>query len=173
MLTRIEIDGFKNLVDFAIDFGPFTCIAGPNAVGKSNLFDAIRFLSLLTDHTLMEAALRVRGTGTESSEIRDLFRSTGKDHIDSFRIAVDMIVDPEVYDDFGRPAKATSTYLRYEIVIGYEESSYKGSLGRLVLLSETLDYITEGAAYSKLNFPHSAQRFRRSVIINWTFAKSN
>ena len=43
MLTRIEVDGFKNLVEFALDFGPYTCIAGANGVGKSNIFDAIRF----------------------------------------------------------------------------------------------------------------------------------
>jgi AAA15 family ATPase/GTPase len=49
MLTRIEIDGFKNLLGFSAEFGPFTCIAGPNAVGKSNLFDAIEFLSLLAE----------------------------------------------------------------------------------------------------------------------------
>jgi len=55
MLTRLEIDGFKNLLGFSVDLGPFTCIAGPNGVGKSNLFDAIRFLSLLADHSLTEA----------------------------------------------------------------------------------------------------------------------
>ena len=48
MLTRLEVNGFKNLVDFALDFGPYTCIAGPNGVGKSNIFDAIRFF-VLTD----------------------------------------------------------------------------------------------------------------------------
>lgn len=44
MLTRLKVNGFKNLVDVDILFGPFTCVAGANAVGKSNLFDAIRFL---------------------------------------------------------------------------------------------------------------------------------
>ena len=47
MLTRLEVDGFKNLLGFDAYFGPYTCIAGPNAVGKSNIFDAIEFLSLL------------------------------------------------------------------------------------------------------------------------------
>ena len=50
MLTRLEVNGFKNLVDFSVDFGPFTCITGPGGVGKSNLFDVIRFLSLLTEY---------------------------------------------------------------------------------------------------------------------------
>ncbi len=64
MLTRIEVDGFKNLVDFAVDFGPYTCIAGPNGIGKSNIFDAIHFLSLLADRPIIEAAAAVRtGTG--------------------------------------------------------------------------------------------------------------
>ncbi|NJK82768.1 MAG: hypothetical protein HC912_02110 [Saprospiraceae bacterium] len=30
-------------MDVDIQFGPFTCIAGANATGKSNLFDAIPF----------------------------------------------------------------------------------------------------------------------------------
>ena len=41
MLTRLRVKGFKNLVDVEAHFGPFTCIAGANAVGKSNLFDAV------------------------------------------------------------------------------------------------------------------------------------
>src|SRR5262245_3132286 len=28
VLTRLEVDGFKNLLGLAIDFGAFTCIAG-------------------------------------------------------------------------------------------------------------------------------------------------
>lgn len=166
MLTRIEINGFKNLVDFSIDFGPFTCIAGPNGVGKSNLFDAIRFLSLLTDHTIMDAALLVRGNGIETSDIRDLFQLGKAGRANSFRIAAEMIVDGDVKDDFGRPAEASSTYLRYEIEIGYEPPTQRGTLGRLMLLSESLDYITEGEAASKLKFPHSASRFRKKAVVN-------
>ncbi len=37
MLTRLEVNGFKNLFGFAIDFGAFTCIAGQNGAGKSNI----------------------------------------------------------------------------------------------------------------------------------------
>ena len=60
MLTRLRVSGFKNLVDVEVRFGAFTCIAGANAVGKSNLFDAIQFLSLLADHKLDEAARSIR-----------------------------------------------------------------------------------------------------------------
>ncbi len=41
LLTRLSVNGFKNLIDVDLYFGPFTCIAGANGVGNSNLFDAI------------------------------------------------------------------------------------------------------------------------------------
>ncbi len=166
LITRIEVDGFKNLIGFSVDFAPYTCIAGPNGVGKSNVFDAIRFLSLLADHTLTEAALLVRGSGVEAGAVTDLFWSDGLKRRDEFTIAAEMIIDPSVRDDFGRPAEASSTYLRYIVRIGYEAPSARGSLGRLVLLSESLDYIKEGAAVAKLRFPLSAGEFRDEVVSN-------
>lgn len=172
MLTRLEVNGFKNLVDFSVDFGPFTCIAGPNGVGKSNIFDAILFLSLLADHPIMEAALLVRGSEIETSDIRDLFLAAGQDRAQEFKIAAEMIVEPNVQDDFGRPAEATSTYLRYEIEIGHEPPVHRGMLGRLALLSESLNYITEGEAATRLKFPSSAANFRRNVVMNKRRAKS-
>lgn len=72
MLTRLKIRGFKNLVDVDVAFGPFTCIAGANGVGKSNLFDAIRFLSSSADQALLEAARSVRSDGgpTRSGDLQ-------------------------------------------------------------------------------------------------------
>lgn len=35
MLTRLEVDGFKNLLNFEMDLGPFNCIAGTNGVGNT------------------------------------------------------------------------------------------------------------------------------------------
>ncbi len=166
MLTRLEIDGFKNLLNFAVDFAPFNCIAGPNGVGKSNVFDAIRFLSLLTDHKIIEAAQMVRGSGMEGNDLRDLFWSNSSERAPKFRIAAEMIVDKQVKDDFGRPAEATSTFLRYEIEIGYEESANLAALSRLTLLSETLDFISEGEAARRLKFPLNVPRFRKQSVSN-------
>ena len=69
VLTRLKVNGFKNLVDVEVWFGPFTCIAGPNAVGKSNLFDAIRFLGNLANNTLMDATLTVRSEGSKTASL--------------------------------------------------------------------------------------------------------
>ena len=77
MLTRLEVDGFKNLLGVSIEFGSFTCIAGENGAGKSNVFDAIQFLSLLADMSMMEAAQQVRGVhGERIGDPRDLTRKT-------------------------------------------------------------------------------------------------
>ena len=147
-------------------FAPLTCLAGANGVGKSNIFDAVRFLSLLTDHTLMDAALTVRGTDEATSDPRELFWTDGRDQIEEMRLAVEMIVDHEVHDDFGRRAEARSTFLRYEIRLGYEPPEHRGHLGRLVLRSESLDYIPIGDAVHRLRFSHNAGKFRQKVVHN-------
>ncbi len=172
MLTRLEVHGFKNLLDFELDLGPFNCIAGPNGVGKSNIFDVIQFLSLLADHSLMEAALSVRGSDPETTNLRELFWTDGENHLDHFRIAAEMLVEPDVEDDFKRTTRATSTYLRYEVSIGYVPPEQRGKLGRLILLSEALDYMTEGEAGHRLRFPHHARDFRRKVVRNRRRTKS-
>lgn len=167
MLTRIEANGFKNLVNFTLDFGPYTCIAGVNGTGKSNIFDAIRFLSLLTDHTINESALQIRSCGEDTGEIADLFFSAGGDRMDRITLAAEMIVDNSAVDDFGRPCGPSSTFLRYEVAFRHEPpSASAGPLGGLVLEKEELGYVPSGKAAQRLRFPHSKQRFRNSVVAN-------
>ncbi len=167
MLTRIEVDGFKNLVDFSLDLGPYTCIAGVNGVGKSNIFDAIRFLSLLTDHTINQSALLIRSSEQDTGEIGDLFFSANGNTVNRIRFAAEMIVDRRVVDDFGRPGVPSSTFLRYEVAFRHDPPSQSaGPLGGLVLEREDLRHIPSGLAAEKLRFPHIKQKFRNSVIYN-------
>lgn len=78
---------------------------------------------------------------------------------------VEMLVSPTVTDDFGREAKATSTFLRYELRLGYELPSTKlARLGRLVLQYESLDYIKQGDA--KNHVAWASKPFRDAVISN-------
>ncbi|MDQ3631177.1 MAG: AAA family ATPase [Actinomycetota bacterium] len=164
MLTRLEVNGFKNLADLAVDFGPFTCIAGANGVGKSNVFDAIQFLSLLAESPLMEAAEAVRTTRDErTGDPRDLLWSGASDQ--TMRFAAEMIVPPEVEDDFGQVVKPSISFLRYELEIGYQAPSGPERRGRLVLLAESLRHINIGEAARRLHFPHSAKEFRRNVVV--------
>jgi len=101
VITRIKIDGFKNLKNVDIFFDTFTCIAGTNAVGKSNLFDAIRFLANLADKTIIEAFKLVRNKDQASSEIRDTFFKIGNQHTDTISFEVEMIIPQFVLDRFG------------------------------------------------------------------------
>ena len=167
MLTRIEVDGFKNLVDFSLELGPYTCIAGVNGVGKSNIFDAIRFLSLLTDHTINQSALLIRSSEQDTGEIADLFFSANGNTVNRIRFAAEMIVDRRVVDDFGRPGTPSSTFLRYEVAFRHDPPSQSaGPLGGLVLEREDLRHIPSGLAAERLRFPHTKQKFRNSVIYN-------
>ena len=88
MITRMKISGFKNLVDVDVRFGPFTCVAGANGVGKSNLFDAIMFLSTLAEKPLIEAAIFVRGEGGRAADVRHLFHQSGEDYADKMSFEV-------------------------------------------------------------------------------------
>lgn len=145
MLTRIEIDGFKNLLGFSAEFGPFTCIAGPNAVGKSNLFDAIEFMSLLSQYKLDEAAGRVRATPGAHESARALFWNDGEVWADRLKIAVELLIDEKVVvDDLGRPAWLAQPSYRYEVEVGFD--------GGLRLVGERLSRVS-----SNLRFPsHSS-----------------
>ncbi len=173
MLTRLEVNGFKNLVDFALDFGPYTCIAGPNGVGKSNIFDAIRFLSLLTEHTINDAALKIRNAGEETGDIADLLFYGGGERVNRMEFAAEMIVGRNVRDDFGREAEASSSFLRYEVAFRYEPPSATGGLlGGLALEREELRPIITGQAARHLKFPHSKGKFRDSVVYNNRHARS-
>ena len=107
MLTRLRVSGFKNLVDLDVRFGPFTCVAGPNGVGKSNLFDAIRFLSNLTTMTLTEAALSVRDEDARSTDVRSLFHRTGENYAEAISLEAEMLLPKEEWDDLGQRAEAT------------------------------------------------------------------
>lgn len=164
MLTRLEVDGFKNLLGVVVDFGPFTCIAGPNGSGKSNLFDVIQFLSLLADHEIMQAAQLLRSADGRSRDPRELFWTDGVNRADKLTFAAEMLVPRVIQDDFGRAAEASTTFLRYELEFGYEGPSGMGNLGRLVLVREHLGYIRRGDAGAHLHWPHRKKEFRDNVV---------
>lgn len=164
MLTRLKVSGFKNLVDVDIRFGSFTCIAGPNAVGKSNLFDAIQFLSHLADDTLLNAALSIRSEAGQTGDVRSLFHRVGDRYSNDITFEAEMILPPEGIDDLGQTARATITFVRYRLKLGYQERSELPSLGALEVLSEELEHIKIGDAPKVLKFPHSTNQWRRSVL---------
>ncbi len=165
MLTRLKINGFKNLVDVDVRFGPFTCVAGVNGVGKSNLFDAIRFLSMLANTTLIEAALSVRAEGGSAADLRSLFHRVGDLYADRMSFEAEMIVPEKADDDLGQTGEASITILRYFLELGYREDIRNTtSFGSLQILKEELSHIKKGEAGKHLLFP-SQKRWRDSVVV--------
>ena len=164
MLTRLEVDGFKNLDGFIADFGPFTCIAGENGVGKSNIFDAIEFMALIASGGLMEAARQVRSTRDDSAGEPEHLFTNGNASRRPMRFCAEMIVPPQVEDDFGVAVAPSTTFLRYEVVIGIHSPRGGQRQGRLVVESESLVHITRANSIKHLGFPHKKE-FRNEVVL--------
>ena len=164
MLTRLQVSGFKNLVNVDLRFGPFTCMVGPNGAGKSNLFDAIRFLHALSGHTLMEAAASVRDQDSRTADVRNLFHHAGGLFAERMSFAVEMVVPSRAVDDLGQEAEASITFLRYTLELAYRDSGDSRMPGSLEIKKEELIHIPQGAASKHLLFPHRAKDWRRSVV---------
>lgn len=165
MLTRLRVSGFKNLVDVDVRFGAFTCIAGANGVGKSNLFDAIRFLSALANLPLIEAALTVRDEEGKTGDVRSLFHRVGETYANEMSFEAEMIVPNEGEDDLGQKAKASITFLRYSLQLAYRADNSLRSLGGLEILKEELVHINQGDAAKHLLFPHKSTTWRKTAVI--------
>ncbi|MBX7233768.1 MAG: AAA family ATPase [Caldilineales bacterium] len=163
MLTRLKVSGFKNLVDVDVRLGPFTCIAGANATGKSNLFDAIQFLSHLASDTLLNAALSVRSEGGRTADVRNLFLRAGGAHTQEMSFEAEMLIPGAGVDDLGQEARASITFVRYRLRLGYRTDENLPSLGSLELLHEELTHINAGEAHKHLQFPHKLA-WRKSVV---------
>lgn len=148
MLTRLKVNGFKNLLDVDLRFGPFTCIAGPNGVGKSNLFDAIAFLGSLAEKSLAEAAAEVRGDPRS--------KRAAKGGVAPMGFEAEMLIPPAGVDRLGQEAEAATTFVRYAVEIGWRD-------GRWTVERETLDPIGKRAARGHLAFGHSVA-WRESAV---------
>ncbi len=157
MLTRFKVTGFKNLVDVDLRFGPFTCIAGSNGVGKSNLFDALRFLNALSRVPLLEAAKEVRGGKT--ADVRGLFHRVGDTYDNMMSFEAEMIVPRSGKDDLGQEAEASMTFLRYKLTLGYRPGD-----GGLEIQHEELVHINKGDANRNILFPYTYEWLESAVV---------
>ena len=113
MLTYIKINGFKSFHNFEMEFTPFTVIAGANASGKSNLFDALKLLGRLAESDNLKKAFK-----EQRGEFIELFTLFGKDNYSTeMEFVVEMLVNKEVKDAWGNRADLKYTRLRYKLKI--------------------------------------------------------
>lgn len=163
MLTRLKVNGFKNLDHVDVHFGPFTCIAGPNGVGKSNLFDAIMFLSALAARPLMDAAQQVRGGDARLGDVASLFRRSGDQTTDRMDFEVELLIPAVGEDALGQPAEASMTFLRYELGLRYRSDDALRAMGTLEVAHESMVHINRSEAKASLPFHHK-KAWRESVV---------
>lgn len=113
MITRIEIDGFKSFTNFVMEFSPLTVIAGANASGKSNLFDALQLLSRMAESDDLRTAF-----GEQRGDARELFTQyDDNNYADHMTFKVEMLVSRTVRDSWGSEATLKYTRLHYEVTI--------------------------------------------------------
>ena len=114
MLTYIKINGFKSFQNFEMNFTPLTVIAGTNAAGKSNLFDALRLLSRLAEVDKIHTAFRENQRG----DMHELFTQYDNGECASImEFVVEMLVNKEITDAWGATATLKYTRLHYELKI--------------------------------------------------------
>jgi DNA replication and repair protein RecF len=77
-LARIELTNFKNYEEVALDFSPgFNCFVGNNGVGKTNILDAVHYLSLTKSFFNNSDNLSIRH-GEDYFILKGLFERDGE-----------------------------------------------------------------------------------------------
>lgn len=162
MLTRLKINGFKNLHDVDLRLGFFTCIAGANGVGKSNLFDAICFLSNLASKQIVEAASLVRGTNEQLTDIKSLFSFDAQGRAIPMEFVVEAITSKEVIDDFERTGNASATYLEYSLTLCLADS--ENAKDPVYIQQEQLKRKSKHQAVNELGFTTSDDFIQKFIV---------
>jgi AAA15 family ATPase/GTPase len=134
MITKIEIDGFKTFSNFQMEFAPLTVVAGTNASGKSNLFDAMELLSRIVEMDLKTAFSEQRG---DPSELFTRYEDATTS--EEIFFSAELLVDKKIRDKFGGEELLKYTRLRYEIRV--RQSINERGVLDLNVISESLNPI--------------------------------
>lgn len=158
MITYIKIDGFKSFINFEMSFSPFTVVAGPNASGKSNLFDALKLLSDLSHNDLKIAFRNQRG------DARELFTQySNEEYSKEMSFYVEMLLNKEISDSWGGQSILKYTRLKYSLRISRERNS--DGIDELFIKEELLEPIRhQEDLWVKENIPNNTRDFWRPKV---------
>ena len=153
MITSIKINGFKSFQNFEMTFTPLTVVAGVNASGKSNLFDALQLLSRLAGMDLKTAFSSSGQRGNPS----ELFTQYGENwYAPEMDFTVEMLVNRKVKDNWGAEAELNNTRLRYRLTIARKPNEL--GIDDLVVKHENLEKIKyENDQWVKATLPKEAK----------------
>lgn len=147
MITNIQISGFKSFHNFYMSFTPLTVVAGINASGKSNLFDALRLLSRLAETDLKSAFNEQRGNPTE------LFTQFDDgSYMNEMTFTVEMLLSRTIEDNWGAKAELNHTRMKYILTIGRVQNEF--GFDDLIVKREVLEKIAaKDDAWAKKRLP--------------------
>ena len=140
-------------------FTPLTVVAGVNASGKSNLFDALQLLSRLAE-TDLKTAFNSSGQRGNPSE---LFTQYGEDwYASEMDFTVEMLVNRKVKDNWGDEAELNNTRLRYRLIIAKKPNEL--GIDDLVVKHEHLEKIKyENDQWVKTTLPKEAKPLWKTI----------
>lgn len=136
MITRVEISGFKTFTDFSVDLAPLSVIAGANASGKSNFFDALRVIKAVATGKTLATALAGRGRAADFFTKYDEGKSSK-----SITFAVELLIPPTLQRG-SKKLQLKATRFRYELVFYYDytkQNFYVVGHERLLILGKKKD----------------------------------
>jgi predicted ATPase len=127
MLRRLRVQGFKSLTDVRMELPSFAVFFGPNAVGKSNLLDALQAISRLAREQTLADALQqpIRGYAAEAFSfppggLQELLRRPSAE----FTLEVDVETgQPPSVGSNGHPSRASSRRFRYRVTVRIEPAT--------------------------------------------------
>jgi len=158
MITNIKINGFKSFHNFEMEFTPFTLIAGANASGKSNLFDALKLLGRMADSDNLKKAFK-----EQRGEFSELFTQYNDNEFASeIDFQVEMLVNKTVKDAWGNIATLKYTRLRYELKIR-RQVNHSG-IEDLVVTYEHLENLKHGDDKWIERIPKEKREFWRPKV---------
>jgi predicted ATPase len=134
VIHRLQVRGYKSLVNASVEFERLAVIVGPNGAGKSNLLDLIHLASrLVSRETVREAFESHRGRPIEAFHSREGFGQAETEQATqrSFHMTIDLELSPSVVESVNAALEAreklqaseasytrvTETRLRYSLSV--------------------------------------------------------
>jgi len=163
MIKRIRIKGYKSFRDFELKMKPLMILFGPNASGKSNLFDALNLIGkIVTEKNLQDAFEHHRGLAVETYFRGGDKKDTEKSHLIEFEVDLELsnLIVQEIEKEIEgmltaalkegekpKPKKIHERNLRYQLCLRID------STGSLSIIDENLSPIKSNGEKKKSREP--------------------
>ncbi|MEO0141452.1 MAG: AAA family ATPase [candidate division WOR-3 bacterium] len=129
MITRLKVRGYKSLRDTEVHLGKLNLVAGPNAAGKSNLFDLLGLVARLTQGIPLDEALK---PPLHRGDPKEAFSLPHKNRTLKFSVEIDVNLQESIVRRInlliqemkkGAKNRVSEKRLRYYLEIGMDSTT--------------------------------------------------